>query len=46
MNNENLLPMETNTSDQESNEAKLRAVIMKFSRQKKIYPVFEWWDWD
>lgn len=35
-----------NPFDQKSDEEKLRAAIKKYSRQTKIYPITEWWDWD
>lgn len=42
MNNENLSPLETSTSEQESDKVKVRAAIKKYSRQTKIYPPTEW----
>ena len=38
MNDENLTPVETITPEQESDEAKLRAVIKKYSFHSKVYP--------
>lgn len=46
MNEEKLLPEEKNTSDQESNEAKVKAAIKKYSYYSKIYPTKEWWERD
>ena len=46
MNNENLLPVETNTPEQESDEAKIRAFIKKYSFHSKTNPKTEWWDKD
>ena len=46
MNDENLVPEDTNTPEPESDEAKLRAVIKKYSFYSKTYPKTEWWEKD
>lgn len=46
MNDENLVPEDTNTPEPESAEAKLRAAIKKFSYYSKTNQKTEWWDKD
>jgi len=44
MNDENLTPEEKNKPEQESDEAKLRAIIKKYSFYSKTNPKSEWWE--
>lgn len=46
MNDHYLEPEQDKATKEESNDAKVRAAIKKYSRQTKIYPLTEWWDWD
>ncbi|MEI7424396.1 MAG: hypothetical protein WCK18_20010 [Prolixibacteraceae bacterium] len=44
MNEENLTLVEINSREQQSDEAKVRAVIKKYNFHSKEYLKTEWWD--
>ena len=46
MKDQYLEPEQDKATKEESNDAKVRAAIKKYSRQTKIYPPTEWWNWD